>query len=342
MSDVLILLRALVPLRGFRQFIVEPALPQYIKDLRFSITWLSSPRTQKYKFGEYIDSDWNDLSSFYWLTRCEIAIHEILHQLHTPIAPFLRVEQMSSVSHDVSHRLMRCADEFEVRSQICERAGLLLTAIRRCSVALAPWCGYGMCHCPGPEERYSKHCSRRDVFGEEEFIELICKERSDRNLYQMTYKAWKDEFHVIKARLEAANGRRSFGPFFGKGNLQPMKKLPGGDRVDLDQLVGFDFNEIWSSTTASDFLRERRRRCPCHRPINSDLRRQDAWVRRWTDEIVHDIPTIRSSNALHCHPKAYLYTDEDLERIYMTISPLRSGAMSLSAAEEECRFWSHV
>lgn len=323
-SDLLILLRALAPIRGSRRLIVEPALPESVRDLRFSVTWLSSPRAQKYKYGEYIDSRWNDLSSFYWLTRCEILFHRILHQLDTPIAPFLRLEQMASAAHDVYLRLAEHAREFEKTSQICERTWRLLLAIHQCSIDLSPWCECGLCGCLEEAEMSRRFPGWSCIYGRGGRDLMYCREGYAAKDYLSNYKAWRNEFHKVKLRLEDANGF-SFGPFFGSGKLLPMENLPSSDLVILDDAIGFGLDMNLASTTTSDLFRVVDSGCPCYNPKKGTWRCQEAWIRRWSEGIVHDVETLQSGNGMHCHPRLWQYSRSRVKEIYQTISPLRSG-----------------
>lgn len=85
-----------------------------------------------------MDMQWNDLLSFHWLTRFEMYLHRLLHYLDTPVAPFLRLEQMATASHIQHKRITRYAVRYKQYSDICQHADAVMVAIGTCAFALVP------------------------------------------------------------------------------------------------------------------------------------------------------------------------------------------------------------
>lgn len=307
-SDLLLLLRALAPVRGSNKFFVEPTLPNSFQNLDFSLAWMAQNSTQKQRFGECIDMRWNDALSFHWLTRFEIYLHRLLHNLDTPIAPFLRLEQMATVSHHKHQRISRYAARYRQTSEICRGADDIMTAVGSCAFALAPAQGLSLCQCVNSAKGLTDTNDKAHaccVLGFGEYCTRSCGAQNYQDLYDTQSKNWEDEFVALRRRLLSLNGciLTDDGRFVTK-NFQPLNSP-----ITLGQIFGFKHNINDRPTTAWEF-NNIGNRCGCFIPKAlpkqgtrnlQKTRRSDpeAWIKAWPYGIIHDKGIIRSYRARH-------------------------------------------
>ena len=106
-SDLMLLLSAVISLRQARSITVKVP-PSAETDLRVQMVlhWLRSSAIQDCKWGESIPYNWEDWCYIEFLEHCELRFHQLLSSLETPIAPFLRLEQLASLTHFACHRML--------------------------------------------------------------------------------------------------------------------------------------------------------------------------------------------------------------------------------------------
>ena len=140
-SDLIILLRALAPLRSARDITIQTP-PLFLSEPHeshpYALDWLKKSATKTRKWGEYMDLDWDDMKSIWWLDHCELILHQLLHELDTPIAPFLRLEQFASLTHFEHTRLCTHSYGAHLHSSVCAQAEKFMDALLRCAIVFSP------------------------------------------------------------------------------------------------------------------------------------------------------------------------------------------------------------
>ena len=119
-SDLTLLLNAISSVRRARSITVKT--PPF-KDLscQAALRWLKESAIKTWGWGddihtdwdqdilidsdENICSDWDDWDYVEFLEYCELRFHKLLGTLETPVAPFLRLEQLASMTHFSCYRL---------------------------------------------------------------------------------------------------------------------------------------------------------------------------------------------------------------------------------------------
>ena len=106
-SDISILLGALSSLRRARGIDFQgPPNALLDKEYALMLNWLQTSAIKTCKWGDYLHPVWHDWHFIAWLESCELRFHRLLHCLDTPIAPFLRLEQLASMTHFKKEQLM--------------------------------------------------------------------------------------------------------------------------------------------------------------------------------------------------------------------------------------------
>ena len=319
-ADLLTLLRALTPVRGSPLLTIEPSLPESVRQrsfiAAFSAAWIANPEAQKHRFGEYMDAQCDDLKAYTWLTGFEVLFHRVLHELDTPIAPFLRLEQMASVSHFDFSRLSHFVT---LNRRICktfEPSLYFLLAVQYCSFTLSPWEGRGVCRCrnsPGAkiDMDHILRSSDGSWMPRDTNVDL-CLRNIHWTDYRTNFNEWKEEFIRVQTRLRNANATAQ------SDNLE----------VILDQIARFDLRPYSESTTALEFHHSKSPSksmcCACYIPMGPDGQVREAWIHEWQDGIIHDEQTLRSCEAVHWCRRLPSF-DSDLEASYLSIVKGKKG-----------------
>ena len=103
----MLLLTAMISLRRVRSISVEvPPGTESDKCLSESLNWLQSSATKTIQWGEDLNSQYDDWCYIEFLEYCELRFHELLSKLESPLAPFLRLEQLASLTHFSCHRML--------------------------------------------------------------------------------------------------------------------------------------------------------------------------------------------------------------------------------------------
>ena len=290
-ADLLTLLRALTPVRGSPLLTIQPSLPEPGHPRGFSAAWIANPEVQKHRFGEYMDAQCDDLKAFAWLTGFEILFHRVLHELDTPIAPFLRLEQMASTSHFDHMRLWHFALRNSLTLKTFKSSVDFLYAAQNCSFTLSPWRGRGVCRCHNsPRAKIDMDYILRSSDGtgapRDTNVDL-CLKRVHWREYRTKFNAYVEEFSRVQSRLWTAN----------------VTAQSDDLEVTLDQIARFDLRPDSESTTALEFHHSkspsRSTCCACYIPMGPDGQVREAWIHEWQDGIIHDEQTLRSCEALH-------------------------------------------
>ncbi|MCJ1331698.1 hypothetical protein MMC10_008390 [Thelotrema lepadinum] len=105
-SDLTLMLGAVISLRGARSINIQiPSLAESDGLCQSTVQWLRSSAIKSCKWGEDTGANWDDRFYTRFLEHCELRFHELLSTLESPIAPFLRLEQLASLTHFTCHRM---------------------------------------------------------------------------------------------------------------------------------------------------------------------------------------------------------------------------------------------
>ena len=309
-SDLLLLLRALAPVRGSSKFSVEPTLPDSFQNLDFSLAWMSRNSTQIQRFGEYMDMQWNDLLSFHWLTRFEFYLQRLLHYLDTPIAPFLRLEQMATASHTRHIRIDLYTERNRLSSEICEHASDVIGAIGRCAFAFAPEHGRSLCSCAwssGAQTSANGCVFEGCALSFPDYNQWVCPWLGHEDHFNTAYQSWQEEFKAVRRKLLLANGHT----LTDEGRISTTNFQPLHPPITLGQAHRYGFERyIESRPTKARKFNDFHDLCECFTPTtlpeeeeqkSRSERRADpeAWIKAWPCGIVHSEQLVRSYRAVH-------------------------------------------
>ena len=95
-SDLLLVIGALIPLRRASSIVLQEPSPKLLDDeCLFCLEDLQESAVKRCDWGQdQDDEDW-----IRWLDLCELRFHRLLQKLKSPVAPFLRLEQLASLTH---------------------------------------------------------------------------------------------------------------------------------------------------------------------------------------------------------------------------------------------------
>ena len=132
-SDLTLMLWALSPLRRARSISIR--LPQGAEEddaCKLHVDWLRESAVKDIPFGANIDpEEWSDWMFAESLDHCELRMHLLLSHLETPIAPYLRLEQMASLTHFACYRLYYLSyiiSGFPTRDETAEAVGDIINS----------------------------------------------------------------------------------------------------------------------------------------------------------------------------------------------------------------------
>lgn len=297
--DLVLLLRALAPVRGARSMNIDIPfrLPISEDERNFSVKWFSNIHAQKHQFGEYMElGAWADRESIEWLQRCQLILHQALHRLDSKLAPYLRLEQLAFIDHMTVSQLCHHASRYS--KDIYTMACKYMKSIMLCSYTLSPRKGSGVCRCLGSPRGPRKVWSAiaLPVTGEnvpEWFDCLLDKSQLWISAWIKAKGLWEKEFQEVYQKLQAADTSREV--------------------ITLDQVEGFrrprrprrhnynsESEENWGDSTSTYYSVSNRCRCTCFTP---DLDRGyclESWLKEWPKGIIRTVSTVQKAEEEHC------------------------------------------
>ena len=153
-SDLMLLMGTLMPLRYVRDLVLRTSFSdskQVDYTCEVLIEDLMESAARNCKWGSNLHLELDDLFYIHWLERCDLQFHDLLQSLDTPIAPFLRLEQLSSLRHFEFYK-------FDTLSRECGGFPLstciwgIFAPLFRCAYVFCPRNRFGLCRKPSTKE----------------------------------------------------------------------------------------------------------------------------------------------------------------------------------------------
>ena len=198
-SDLMLLLSAVVSMRQARSITVRvPRSAETNLPVRIILEWLKLSAIRDCKWGDYVSYGWDDWCYIEFLEHCELRFHHLLSTLQTSIAPFLRLEQLASLTHFAYHRMVDVSQGNPDFPSPDETHAIMMQPIYA-AIELVPLWPPGLEAC--------ESCSDWETDDEDEELLLGCLGRREfkrwDELRRKRYQEILSRRHFLKAEREA-------------------------------------------------------------------------------------------------------------------------------------------